>query len=178
MSPLLWVGLCHFTYAPDGPTARFRLMKSRLFLRVASLATIAALTSAPAPPSSLLPAPTVTVFKDPNCGCCTQWVEHLREHAFNVITKDTSDISAPKRTGRVPEHLYSCHTAFVNGYVVEGHVPAADIQRLLKEKPKVAGIAVGGMPAGSPGMEMGSRKDRYDVVAFNRDGTTKVFERH
>ena len=153
-------------------------MKSVAFLRIASLATLATLTSASAPPSSILPLPTVTVFKDPNCGCCKQWVEHLREHAFTVITKDTSDISAPKRTGRVPEHLYSCHTAFVNGYVVEGHVPAADIQRLLKEKPKVAGIAVGGMPAGSPGMEMGSRKDRYDVVAFNRDGTTKVFERH
>jgi hypothetical protein len=78
----------------------------------------------------------------------------------------------------VPEQLHSCHTAFVNGYVVEGHVPAADIQRLLKDKPKVAGIAVPGMPVGSPGMEMGSRVDRYDVIAFNRDGSTRVFARH
>ena len=83
-----------------------------------------------------------------------------------------------KRSGRVPERHQSCHTAFVNGYVIEGHVPAADIQRLLKEKPKFAGLAVGGMPIGSPGMEVGKRKDPYDVVAFNRDGSTRVFAKH
>src|SRR5437868_2654705 len=100
------------------------------------------------------PIPSITVFKDPNCGCCKDWVEHLRKHAFKVVAKDTSDVSGIKRSGRVPPQLVSCHTAFVNGYVIEGHVPAADIRRLLKEKPKVAGLAVAGMPAGSPGMEM------------------------
>jgi hypothetical protein len=77
----------------------------------------------------------------------------------------------------VPEQLHACHTAFVNGYVIEGHVPASDIQRLLAEKPKMAGLAVPGMPVGSPGMEMG-RAERYDVIAFNRDGTTRIFARH
>lgn len=144
--------------------------------RLLAIATLAMLTSASAPQSRA--AATITVFKDPNCGCCKLWVDHLRTHAFKVVTRDTSDINGPKRTGRVPEKLHSCHTAFVNGYVVEGHVPATDIQRLLKEKPKVAGIGVGGMPAGSPGMEFGDRKDRYDVLAFNRDGTTRIFARH
>lgn len=143
------------------------------------MGVLATLASASAPVSHAASvAPRVTVFKDPNCGCCRSWVEHLRKHGFDVVTRDTSDLSGPKRTGRVPAQLHSCHTAFVNGYVVEGHVPATDIQRLLKEKPKVAGIAVAGMPAGSPGMEVGGRVDRYDVIAFNRDGSTRVFARH
>jgi hypothetical protein len=154
-------------------------MNTRRLFRLATLAAVTMLVSAAAAaPRFTLPAPRVTVFKDPNCGCCKSWVEHLRKHGFDVVTRDTSDLSGPKRTGRVPEQLHSCHTAFVSGYVVEGHVPAADIQRLLKDKPKIAGIAVPGMPAGSPGMEMGSRVDRYDVIAFNRDGSTRVFGRH
>jgi hypothetical protein len=155
-------------------------MKYRVLARWAGVAVLASLTSASAPSrhESLTVATSVTVFKDPNCGCCQKWVEHLRKHAFEVTVRDTSDVSGAKRTGRVPERLHSCHTAFVGGYVVEGHVPAADIQRMLKEKPKIAGIAVGGMPVGSPGMEVGSRKDPYDVVAFTRDGSTHVFARH
>jgi len=131
-----------------------------------------------AAPDRSTPVATVTVYKDPNCGCCKEWIEHLRKHAFNVVAKDTSDVSGIKRSGRVPTQLVSCHTAFVNGYVIEGHVPADDIKRLLKEKPKVAGLAVGGMPVGSPGMEVGNRKDKYDVIAFNRDGSTQVFAKH
>lgn len=123
-------------------------------------------------------SPAVAVFKDPNCGCCKEWIEHLRKHAFRVTAKDTSDVSGIKRSGRVPPQLASCHTAFVNGYVIEGHVPAQDIKRLLKEKPKVAGLAVAGMPVGSPGMEMGNRRDKYDVIAFTRDGSTRVFAKH
>lgn len=154
-------------------------MQYRVLARFASMALLASLVSASAPAASLPAAASrITVFKDPNCGCCKSWVEHLRKHGFDVVTRDTSDLSGPKRTGRVPEPLHSCHTGFVNGYVVEGHVPAADIQRLLREKPRVAGIAVAGMPAGSPGMEMGSRVDRYEVIAFNRDGSTRVFARH
>ena len=153
-------------------------MNTRVILRIAGLAVIATLSSAQSPQPAVQQPATVTVFKDPNCGCCKLWADHLRKHAFTVVTKDTSDVRPVKRSGRVPEKLHSCHTAFVNGYVIEGHVPAADIQRLLKEKPKVAGLAVGGMPVGSPGMEVGNRKDPYDVVAFNRDGTTRVFAKH
>jgi hypothetical protein len=157
-------------------------MQYRALVRFASVTLLASLISASAPAtveSTLVGSkPHITVFKDPGCGCCKSWVDHLRKHGFDVTVRDTSDVGGAKRTGRVPEQLHSCHTAFVNGYVVEGHVPAADIQRLLREKPKVAGIAVPGMPAGSPGMEMGSRVDKYDVIAFNRDGTTRVFAHH
>jgi hypothetical protein len=163
-------------------TARFEGMKMRFVFAAVAVAGLVA------PPHSEAQAitkdreplvgPAVTVYKDPNCGCCKEWIEHLRKHAFKVVAKDTSDLSGIKRSGRVPSQLMSCHTAFVSGYVIEGHVPAEDIQRLLKEKPKVAGLAVAGMPVGSPGMEMGNRKDKYDVVAFNRDGSTQVFAKH
>ena len=163
-------------------------MQYRSVFRVAGVAALAVTLSAwayaaqsdTAVPASeaTVAAATVTVFKDPNCGCCKEWVTHLRKHAFQVVVKDTSDVASIKATARVPRQLYSCHTAFVNGYVVEGHVPAADVQRMLDEKPKVAGIAVAGMPAGSPGMEVPGRVDRYDVVAFGRDGSTSVFARH
>jgi hypothetical protein len=153
-------------------------MNLRASLRIGAVASLAVLASASVPAARSASAPTrITVFKDPNCGCCRSWVEHLRKHGFDVVARDTSDLSGPKRTGRVPAQLHSCHTAFVNGYVVEGHVPAADIQRLLRDKPKIAGLAVPGMPAGSPGMDVG-RVDRYDVIAFNRDGSTRVYARH
>jgi len=155
-------------------------MQYRALVRFASVALLASLLSASEPASfdPVGPRPRITVFKDPDCGCCKSWVDHLRKHGFDVAVRDTSDVAGAKRTGRVPEPLHSCHTAFVNGYVIEGHVPAADVQRLLLEKPKVAGIAAPGMPAGSPGMEMGGRVDRYDVIAFHRDGTTRVYARH
>ena len=155
-------------------------MQKRSLLRAGGLAIVAAITaaSAPATRDSSSAVVEVTVFKSPTCGCCKEWVEHLRSHAFTVVSKDTSDVGSVKRTAGVPSGLYSCHTAFVNGYVVEGHVPAADIQRMLKERPKIAGIAVAGMPAGSPGMEVGSRKDPYSVMAFRRDGSTTVFAKH
>ena len=151
-------------------------------LRFAGLAAIASLSAALAiaaePPQAIPAKPQMTVYKDPNCACCSKWVDHLRKHAFAVATKDTSDVARIKDSARVPADHRSCHTAFVNGYVIEGHVPAEDIKRLLAEKPKVAGLAVGGMPIGSPGMEVGNRKDAYDVVAFTRDGTTRVFAKH
>ena len=157
-------------------------MNSRLILRFAGLAAIASLSTALAiaaePRQGNSTQPQMTVFKDPNCGCCKAWVEYVRKHAFTVTTKDTSDLTAIKQSARVPAGHRSCHTAFVNGYVIEGHVPIEDIKRLLAEKPKVAGLAVGGMPIGSPGMEVGNRRDAYDVVAFTRDGTTRVFAKH
>jgi hypothetical protein len=118
--------------------------------------------------------PKITVYKDPSCGCCKHWIEHLIKHGYRVDARDTPQMAEVKRTLGVPEALTSCHTAVVNGYLIEGHVPAADIAKLLKEKPKVAGLAVPGMPAGSPGME-GPRQQHYQVLSFDKNGKTKVF---
>ncbi|MEJ7810224.1 MAG: DUF411 domain-containing protein [Gemmatimonadaceae bacterium] len=120
---------------------------------------------------------TVTVYKSPSCGCCKNWVEHMRANGFRVATVDRDEFTDVKREHGVGEALESCHTALVGGYVVEGHVPAADVRRLLLERPAVLGIAAPGMPMGSPGME-GPRTDRYDVVSFDKSGATKVFASH
>lgn len=123
--------------------------------------------------------PTVEVYKTATCGCCAKWVEHLEAHGFTVKTTNLDDLSAIKETRGVPRRVQSCHTAVVGGYVVEGHVPASDVQRLLKEKPAVAGIAVGGMPIGSPGMEVaGVQPQAFDVMAFDKQGQTTVFSSH
>jgi hypothetical protein len=123
--------------------------------------------------------PLVEVFKTPTCGCCSKWVEHMRASGFTVRTTDLDDISEIKKSRGVPDGVQSCHTAVVNGYVVEGHVPAADVHKLLKEKPAVAGIAVGGMPMGSPGMEVpGMKAQAYNVMSFDKGGATRVFVKH
>ena len=122
---------------------------------------------------------SVTVYKDPSCGCCTKWVEHLRSSGFAPVVHDRADMDALKDSLGVPTTLRSCHTAVAGRYVVEGHVPATDLKKLLAAAPSnVVGLAVPGMPAGSPGMEMGSRADRYDVIAFGAKGTTNVFAHH
>jgi len=123
-------------------------------------------------------ATEVTVYKSPTCGCCKQWVKHLQTNGFSVIAHDVADIMPYKAANGVPAALGSCHTAKVDGYVIEGHVPASDIKRLLKERPAVRGLAVPGMPAGSPGMEQGAHKDRYDVLTFDAQGKTAVYSRH
>ncbi len=136
-----------------------------------------ALTTAAAPaPATDADAkkPTITVYKDPSCGCCKSWIEHLIKHGYHVDAKDTPGMTEIKHTLGVPDGLSACHTAVVDGYIIEGHVPAADIARLLKEKPKVAGLAVPGMPMGSPGME-GPRTQHYQVLSFDKAGKTKVF---
>ena len=123
-------------------------------------------------------APTVTVYKSPTCGCCSKWIEHMRSNGFEVKSTDVEDITSVKTANGVPSEASSCHTALVAGYVLEGHVPADSVKRLLKEKPKVAGLAVPGMPMGSPGMEVPSGKvEHYDVVSFARGGATTVFDR-
>lgn len=125
------------------------------------------------------PGPTITIYKSPECGCCQKWVLHVAAAGFRPAVNDTHDLDAVKRRFGIPDALQSCHTSLVGGYLVEGHVPAADIKRLLKERPKVKGIAVGGMPVGSPGMEVPGRPaDRYDVVAFLADGGTRRFQSH
>lgn len=136
----------------------------------ASAAGAASATGVTAPPGS----PVAIVYKSPTCGCCAKWVDHMRESGFQVEVRDTVDVMPVKIRHKLPVHLASCHTAMIGGYVVEGHVPADVVRRLLAERPAVTGIAVPGMPMGSPGME-GFRKDPYDVIAYRRDGTTQVY---
>ncbi|MDB4882982.1 MAG: hypothetical protein JWL95_1748 [Gemmatimonadetes bacterium] len=122
---------------------------------------------------------TITVYKDPSCGCCTKWVAHLQANGLTPQVHDRSDMDALKDSLGVPKALRSCHTAVAGKYVIEGHVPASDLKRLLASAPpKVLGLAVPDMPAGSPGMEMGARADRYDVIAFAADGTTRPYAHH
>jgi hypothetical protein len=123
-------------------------------------------------------APTVDVYKSPSCGCCGKWVDHMRANGFNVRGHDTHDVVKHKYRLGVPYGYGSCHTAEVNGYLVEGHVPARDVRRLLKEQPKARGLVVPAMPMGSPGMEQGNRKDHYDVLLVNQDGTTQTYTRY
>lgn len=120
---------------------------------------------------------TVVVFKSKSCGCCNDWVRHLRTNGFRVDPRDVDDIPGQRAKLGVPQDLGSCHTATVGGYAIEGHVPAADIRRLLKERPRARGLAVPGMPLGSPGMG-GPRKDPYETLLFQPDGSHVVFERH
>ncbi|MFM8757451.1 MAG: DUF411 domain-containing protein [Limnohabitans sp.] len=124
--------------------------------------------------------PGVEVWKDPNCGCCQLWVEHLQAQGFKVKVRDVGNTAARKRLG-MPESLGSCHTATVSGYVIEGHVPAADIRRLLRDRPLALGLSVPGMPIGSPGMdgpEYKGRKDAYDVLLVQKDGSSRSFQRY
>jgi len=122
--------------------------------------------------------PLVEVWKDPSCGCCKDWVDHLRTNGFGVKVNESGNAAARKELG-MPDRYGSCHTARVGGYVIEGHVPARDMHRLLKEKPAALGLAVPGMPIGSPGMdgpEYGKRRDAYQVLLVRRDGTSAVFQ--
>ncbi len=117
--------------------------------------------------------PTVTVYKSPTCGCCTKWVEYMRRQGFRVKANDVIQMGVVKGERGIPRSLQSCHTSDVDGYVIEGHVPSDVIQDLLTKRPPVSGLAVPGMPAGSPGMEGG--RERYDVIAFTLAGATTVY---
>ena len=142
----------------------------RASLALAPLALIACVQAAA--------ATTIEVVKSPYCGCCNHWVEYLRHEGFEVRVVEAEDVTPAARQLGVPDDLRSCHTASVDGYAVEGHVPADDIRRLLAERPDAAGIAVPGMPIGSPGMEQGDRRDAYETILFGRDGRRQVFARH
>ncbi|HUF66334.1 MAG TPA: DUF411 domain-containing protein [Gemmatimonadaceae bacterium] len=119
-------------------------------------------------------AHTAVVYKDANCGCCTKWVDHIRDAGFTAVSNDVTDLDAIKARYGVPRSLGSCHTAEIGGYIVEGHVPADLIRKMLDEKPDIAGIAVPGMPVGSPGMEY-TYTEPYDVIAFTKSGATSVY---
>lgn len=122
--------------------------------------------------------PLVTVYKSPTCGCCSKWADHMKAAGFPVETVDVTDLTNIKAEHGIPAQFGSCHTAFVDDYAVEGHVPADDVKRLLAERPAAAGLAVPGMPTGSPGMDTpGRRADRYEVLLV-QDGDATVFARH
>ncbi len=142
----------------------------------ASDETVTAVAGQPVPqqPAISDTGTVIKVYKDANCGCCNKWVEHLASNGFKVETMDMPDLSLLKQKHGVADALQSCHTAVVDGYVVEGHVPADVIRKMLKERPSIAGLAVPGMPMGSPGME-GATKERYDVLTFDRAGRTTVY---
>jgi hypothetical protein len=143
--------------------------RKRLALMAAPLALVACAQAT---------AATIDVVKSPNCGCCAEWVEYLRINGFTVRVTDTEDLNPVAHRHGVPDALRSCHTATVEGYALEGHVPIEDIRRLLEQRPQAAGLAVPGMPIGSPGMEQGDRRQPYATILFQRDGRQQVFARH
>ena len=142
-------------------------------MRTTALALSFVLVAALTPMAQV--ATPITVYKTPTCGCCGKWIDHMRQSGFAPKVTDLPNLSMVKQSAGVPENLQSCHTSMIGGYAVEGHVPADVVRQLLKEKPAVAGIAVPGMPLGSPGMEQGPQKDKYNVVAFGKDGSQKVY---
>jgi len=148
------------------------MMLRRFMTAAATVALLATLSAAqtPAPPYP------IAVYKSATCGCCGMWNEHMRAAGFAVTSTDLADVTPTKDKYGVPAQLRSCHTAIVGGYVVEGHVPADVIKKLLRERPAIVGIAAPGMPVGSPGMEMpDGRKDTYQIVAFDKQGKTSVY---
>jgi hypothetical protein len=151
---------------------------SRIAIAVTGALTLAFGYAASAQQSAALPK--VTVYKTSTCGCCKLWVDHMKANGFTV---EAMDLTAPgvrsvSQAAGLKDEDTSCHTAKVGGYTVEGHVPAADIKRMLKEKPAIAGLSAPGMPLGSPGMEQGNTKQPYDVIAFKKDGTSTVYAKH
>jgi hypothetical protein len=147
------------------------LTRRSVSLALAAFAVVAARRTAAA-------GPRMTVNKDPNCGCCSGWVKHVRSAGFDTTVNELSDLAPLKSRLSIPAALSSCHTAQVDGYVIEGHVPASAIRRLLSERPQAAGLAVPGMPVGSPGMEVpGSPDETYDVILFGPSGQ-KVYARY
>lgn len=159
-------------------------MKRRTLLHALAMAGTATFTATFTTVTTATPAkpglPPVEVWKDPGCGCCKDWIDHLQAAGFRVTAHDSGNTAARQRLG-MPQRLGSCHTATVGGYVIEGHVPAPDLKRLLREKPDALGLAVPGMPVGAPGMDgpaYGGRRDRFDVLLVQRNGSTRRFNTH
>ena len=146
------------------------MIRRKLMLSLAPLALLACAGNAA--------AATLAVTKTASCGCCAKWVEHMKEAGFTVTVRNVDDVGPTANRLSVPAELRSCHTAEIDGYAIEGHVPAADVKRLLAQRPKAAGIAVAGMVMGSPGMEHGDHKMPYQVILFDKAGNTKVYASH
>jgi|SRR5687768_6871683 len=156
-------------------------MKSMIFAVAVTVASSSAAGDAAQKARPSAPKPVMlAVYKTPTCGCCAKWVEHMKQNGFTVNVTDLRDLSDIKTKHGIPSKVQSCHTGIVNGYVVEGHVPAADVKRMLKERPAVAGLALPGMPMGSPGMEgpPNIQPPPYEVLTFDKKGATRVYSRH
>lgn len=154
-----------------------RILSRRSFvISLSALATTTALPGLPAVAAS----PEMIVAKDPNCGCCGAWIDILQKDGFRVSTRhvDGDALARLKAVSGVPEGMTSCHTARVGDYIIEGHVPAADIRRILSDRPDAVGLSVPGMPWGSPGMGPESEREAYDVFLIKRDGSVEVFQRY
>ncbi|HEY9659075.1 MAG TPA: DUF411 domain-containing protein [Allocoleopsis sp.] len=149
----------------------------QLTLGLAMLALVLLLTGIPRQ-AVLAEDLNIMVYRDPGCSCCGGWIDHLAEQGFDPGNISTSDMAAVKQQYQVPEALASCHTAVINGYVIEGHVPVDDIKRLLNEKPSVLGIAVPGMPIGTPGMESNGQREPFTVYSFDDQGKQEVFNQY
>jgi len=120
----------------------------------------------------------ITVYRSPDCQCCHKWIKHLETHNFNVLDEVTHNLAEVKEKVGIPTVMGSCHTAIVDGYLIEGHVPADDIKRLLLKKPNIKGLSVPQMPVGTPGMEMGEKKDMFTVISFDEAGNYRIFNRY
>ena len=157
-----------------------QLLKKNTLNRRTVLMTLLAFSASPIDVLAANSDLTMTVWKDPLCGCCAEWVTHLEKTGFVVKVIDTGNQSIRMQLG-VPPRFGSCHTAVIQGYVIEGHVPGTDIQRLIKEKPRALGLAVPKMPIGSPGMdgpEYQGRRDPYDVLLIQKDGSATIFSKY
>jgi hypothetical protein len=120
----------------------------------------------------------IKVYRDPDCQCCHKWIQHLEKHQFTVIDMLTRDMASVKEAVKLPKQMTSCHTALIDNYIIEGHVPADEIKRLLNTKPNIAGLSVPQMPIGTPGMEVGNRKDDFIVFSFDKSGAIDVFNKY
>jgi hypothetical protein len=145
------------------------MLSRRHFLASAAAMLAARRTMFAEPPSVL------TVYKDPGCECCAKWIKHMTANGFVATVRDVSNMAEIKQTMGVPPALQSCHTAVLGKYVFEGHVPADLVKKFIAANPKTLGLAAPGMPAGSPGMEVGKQVDHYDIIEFDRSGKTSVF---
>ena len=158
------------------PAATRTYTRSMTMKRWFSRMSISLLFAALFAPAAMA-ASAFDVYSDPSCGCCGAWVDYMRAQGYTVTVHQDQPMAAVKARLGVPPGAMSCHTALIDGYVIEGHVPVEDIRRLLAERPNARGLAAPGMPMGSPGMEMGA-PERYDVVLIGRDGSTRVFTSH
>lgn len=120
----------------------------------------------------------ITVYHSPSCNCCRGWISHLKQHNFQIKDIKIDDVETIKKQNNLPQQLASCHTALINNYIIEGHVPADDIKRLLKQKTNIAGLAVPQMPVGTPGMDIGDKKEPFEVVSFTKEGKVAVFNQY
>lgn len=141
-----------------------------------AIAAVIVLTTANAEAASAMP--DITVYRDPDCSCCGGWMEHLEAQGFQTNNMPTADVDTLKQQYGIPDDLTSCHTAIVDGYVIEGHVPIEEIKRLLAERPNITGITVPGMPVGTPGMESGDERESFTVFSFDEQGNTEVFNHY